>query len=99
MSITIYGASDDLIEIDGSIREEFPYNGHDGGALIAISDGTLLRIQYTHDGVWRITPLVYGSAPYTKVEADGADSDNYSDRVTLTGEIKWLVVGEEWAKP
>lgn len=58
MPITVYGASDDLIEIDGDIREEFPYIEHqstDGGAdLIAVSDGTVLRIEFTRAGTWSI---------------------------------------------
>lgn len=100
MSITIYGASDGLIEVEGDIREEFsyPYDS-EAGLLAAVSDGTLLRVQYTKDGTWRITPLVYGAASYSKVEAAGADTDNYSDRVTLAGEVKWLVIGEQWARP
>jgi len=96
--LKIYGASDDLIEIEGDITEEF--NPKDGErSLLAFSDGTLLQIQYGAGGnaFWRITPLIYGSAKYRKVEATDED-ENYSDVVTLEGDIKWVVCGDQWAR-
>ena len=79
--VTIYGASDDLIEIEGVLREEFAYN--DGEHYIATSDGSLLGIRY--DGCWRITPMAIGpDTEYSIVQAVGEDDDNYSDRATLT---------------
>ncbi len=92
MAITIYGASDDLIEIEGDVRKEFSHSSED--AYLGCSDGTLLRVAYTEDGTWRITPVHLGSSKYEKKEAVSADSDEYSDRVTLTGEIKWVVLGQ-----
>jgi hypothetical protein len=59
MSVTIYGASDDLIELDGDIREEF--NCFDEGLQhLAFSDGTLLSIEYSLSGIWRIHVLETG---------------------------------------
>lgn len=94
--ITIYGASDDLIEVDGDIREEF--SGMDASEdepfMVAVSDGTLLSIAYgVGGGFWRIHVLRPGTAAVTKVEATDDDSDAYSDRVTLDGEIDWVCVG------
>ena len=64
--ITVYGASDDLIEIEGDISEEFnyPYNADDKGVLLAFSDGTLARIKYDSGGMWRITPHARGTATW-----------------------------------
>jgi len=97
-NLKIYGASDDLIEIEGDIREEFNPSA-DEPSLLAFSDGTLLQILYGmgHEGFWRITPLVYGSAKYRKTEATDED-ENYSDVVTLEGDIKWVVCGDQWAR-
>lgn len=98
MEILIYGASDDLVEVEGAIREEFSYGDdeaeHD---LLAFSDGTLLSIKYANDGCWRIGRLVAGDADYQHRPAAGADEDHdgddgsssstppsYSDVVTLT---------------
>ena len=97
MSITIYGASDDLIEIEGDISDEFNfYPEEDEYRLLAVSDGTLLKVFYDKDGIWRITRQVSGSANFNKVEGD-VEKDT-PDKVTLSGvEIKWVVLGEQKA--
>src|SRR5678815_754231 len=95
-TVTVYGASDDLIEVDGALREEFNPHERDKGDYLAFSDGTVLSVLYAKDGCWRINRLVNGSATYEKADATGADSDNYSDRVTLTGDaLTWVVFGSE----
>ena len=94
MSITIYGYSDDLIEVEGDIREEFSYHDHvdDQGDLVAFSDGTVLRVLFDESGTWRITPVSRGSAQLT-IEQVTEDSDAYTDRATLDGDIRWVVQG------
>jgi hypothetical protein len=97
--LIIYGASDDLIEIDGSVREEFGcmLDTAQESAYLAISDGTVLRVRYDEDGIWRFTPLVVGSA---SVHYEfGTDDRTHSDRVTLTGDdLSWVVLGTQIAK-
>lgn len=100
--LTIYGASDDLIEVDGDIREEFTAN--DGPNLLAFSDGTLLDVRYSESGVWRINALSRcASTTYVKDEAtadEGRREDGtpaYSDKVTLDGFLTWVVHGETFA--
>jgi hypothetical protein len=96
--IVIYGANDDLIEIEGALREEF--EGGDELSYLAFSDGTVLSAQYADDGCWRINRVATGTAVYSKVEA-GADAPaNYSDRVTLSGhagDLRWCVKGSDFA--
>lgn len=99
MSVTIYGASDDLIEIEGDIREEFtpPY---DEEALLAFSDGTVLRMRYSAQGVWRIVPVMSNSeGPYRGElvieQAPENNEDNYSDRATILADIFWVVMGTQ----
>lgn len=97
-SITVYGASDDLIELDGAISEEFPFlDRDDRGDLVAFSDGTILRVAFSASGVWRITPVVEGVGTLTIVQAPEEDDDNYSDRATLEvpddGRRLWAVHG------
>jgi len=97
MKVVVYGASDDLIEIEGDLSEEF--GAYDSGEpktrFLAFSDGTLLSIVYGIDGAyWRINRMVAGQATYEKHEATYDDGD-YSDRVTLTGDnLRWVVLGE-----
>lgn len=92
--VTIYGASDDLIELEGDIREEFSCYGDDEGNYLAFSDGTVLHIVYNDEGVWRITPKAKGTAKMEKTEAVSSEDDNYTDRVTLTGDVRWCVHGK-----
>ncbi len=96
-TIKIYGASDDLIEIDGDIREEFNHYNEDEPFYLAFSDGTALSINYNNDGFWRINRLATGSAEYSKHEGEDEDND-YSDIVSLKGDIKWAVGGKNFAK-
>lgn len=91
-TVTIYGASDDLIEIEGEIREEFTPLGDGDETFMAFSDGTVLSIEYMNSGIWRIHLVRKGSAHYDKTEGTDPEGD-YSDRVTLTGDIRWVVAG------
>lgn len=89
--VTIYGASDDLIEIEGDIREEI-YANDETGNFLAFSDGTILSVNYGKEGIWRVNRLQAGSAAMDKIEATDPDGD-YTDRVTLRGDIKWVCGG------
>lgn len=96
--ISITGASDDLIEVTGDITEEWnpPLDEADAGVLLAVSDGTLLRVVYDSDGIWRITRIIAGTAEYEKKEGD-VEEDAF-DVVTLIGDIKWVALATNWAK-
>lgn len=94
-TVTVYGASDDLIEVEGDLKEEF--SGYEGTHYLAFSDGTLLSVKYDDGGLWRINRLVQGSAACVKVEATDPE-DDYSDKVTLTGALAWVVCGKEHAR-
>lgn len=99
--INIYGASDDLIEIDGTSfpAEEFNvYLDTPADSLIlAVSDGTILRVRYDEDGIWRFTPVLVGSAGVSIEQ--GHDDRRHSDLVTLTGDdLSWVVLGTQIAK-
>jgi hypothetical protein len=99
MKIEIYGASDDLIEIDGDIREEFSFRDvKNERNYLAFSDGTVLTIDYTNDGMWRIAPKCIGSAVYEMVQGTDSDTD-YSDHAWLTGKIEWVVHGSSMVRP
>jgi hypothetical protein len=91
---TIYGASDDLIEVDGAISEEFLPDG--GFGMVACSNGVLLRVTYDLDGVWRIVPLA-GADKVTITQAPADDEDNYSDRAVITERLSWVALATAWA--
>jgi hypothetical protein len=100
--LTITGASDDLVEIDGDISEEFNWTaaGDDDTEqrFLAVSDGTLLRVRYDEDGIWRLTTVVQGSSAAEKIEGVAADDTN--DVVTLEqpDPFAWVVFGDAVAK-
>lgn len=97
--ITVSGSSDDLIEIDGDISEEFEYGvaEDDSGDLVAFSDGTVLRIWYGDAGVWRIMPIAYGTAFVGIEQAPENDETNYSDKATINA-ATWVVHGAKIAR-
>lgn len=85
----ITGASDDLIEIEGELREEFSaYNCESDDGRIACSDGTLLKVEYDENGIWRFTALVKGSLYNRKVEGD-IEADTF-DEVYFKPGLKWI---------
>lgn len=94
--LLVYGASDDLIEVEGTIREEFTANADGERDLLAFSNGVVLEVRYDDDGCWRITPLRHPDLVSIEPAGD-PDSDNYSDRATIKGGALWVVHGDEWA--
>ncbi len=100
--IEVYGASDDLIEVDGDISEEWSAlsdGASDDGGILAFSDGTVLRVAYSPEGIWRVTPLARGTslAGIRQCAATDDDSD-YSDRATFDGEVAWVVFGSAFKR-
>lgn len=91
VQLKIYGANDDLIEIEGGITAEFD-DLPTFSTLLAFSEGTVLRLEFM-SGIWRIDRLNEGTATFQKTEGTNNDDDP-SDVVTLKGEIEWVVKGD-----
>jgi hypothetical protein len=88
----VTGASDDLIEICGDIREEFnAYDCSDG--TMAFSDGTLLGVEYDKDGIWRFKVICKVSLYDKKVE--GSNTDDTNDEVYFHHGLKWVEFSDE----
>lgn len=85
MTITVYGSSDDLIEVEGDISEEFnpPFNEDDTPSLLAFSDGTVLSVDFGNEGIWRIEHVTEGSAGVEIDKNPPDDGDRYSDVATV----------------
>jgi len=94
MSITVTGASDDLIEVDGDITEEFSptYGTDEDSSILGFSNGVLLRVRYDQDGIWRVDPI----AGEVQI-AHGSVSDDRNDVATLLTPADWVICGTEWA--
>jgi len=94
--LKIYGCSDDLIEIEGAITDEFSPSQEmlESGVFLAFSEGTVLKVTYDDDGIWRINLVSRGEASITKDENPAYDDDRYSDIVVLDGpDFAWVVMG------
>lgn len=90
MTVVLFGYSDDCIEVDGAIHEEWPFHGDE--AVVGFSDGTAAKIKFD-DGVWRITVVALGSCRVELTPAPVGDESNYTDRLVLTGDVRWAVLG------
>lgn len=88
----MYGASDDLIEVEGDVREEFYWNDA-LPAYLSFSNGVVLRVIWFT--FWRILPVERADLVQV-VECPEDDEDNYSDRATVAGKVSWVVCGSAW---
>jgi len=90
--LTITGAGNHLIVIDGDIYDEFETSNCRKGR-IALSDGALLSVKFDKFGGWRLTPIVKGSL-YDHKE-DGTADDGTNDVVYFKRGINWVLFAKE----
>ncbi len=103
----IWGASDDLLEIDGAlivdeVNESFPYD-------VKCSDGTTAAFDYNSDGVWRCVVETTGKQFIRIVKAVGDDNEHYdisangcsgySDVLLVREPIAWVKVNKKYYRP
>ena len=94
---TVYGASDDLIEIEGALREEFPATADVEHDLLTFSNGVVIGVRYDDEGIWRITPIA-GADKVTIWQCPADDPhDRYSDRAEIEG-AAWVVCNDQFVK-
>jgi hypothetical protein len=82
--VTISGASDDLIEIEGDINDEV--SAYDYPKFITFDDGTVVKAEYSpegYNGMWKVEVVREGTSLSEHIPATGADAD-YTDKVILT---------------
>jgi len=91
--IHIYGASDDLVEIEGDIREEF--DSLDQPTYLLFNDGSQIEVEYSEVGQWVVNRIHAGCADVERETSpeglsqvgyrshDGKIAPSYSDLVTL----------------
>lgn len=94
MATKIYGASDDLVEIEGDVSGEVGcYNKN---VILACDDGTVLLTHYGKPGfggVWGIVVLRRGDL-FDRVDVcTSEDADPYSDVVWFRDGLRWVRAG------
>lgn len=100
-TITIYGHSDDCIEIDGALSEE-GYVGPDGRGVAIVTtrsgDAAVFDVHYDKRGVWRVKQR--GEVGGLRVDIakgpEEEDETGYTDRATVTGRIARVEVRKSW---
>ncbi len=99
MATKVYGASDDLIEVEGDVNGEVACIGM-YGVLLAFSDGTILKAKYGKDcggGIWEITVLGPGGLFERHEPCYDEDAEVYSDVVHFRDGLKYAYAAtEEW---
>ncbi len=90
--VTVRGASDDLIEVEGpKWGDEFA--GGDEPKWLHFSDGTILKVWYGDEGIWKVDPIKIGNGTDCKMKICIEETaEVYSDVATLTGDIKSVTV-------
>lgn len=97
--VTIYGYSDDLVEIENSQYKEDEIDCYDKAIRFFFVDGTIISICYAQGGVWKITHEAIGKAWYELTRCEDDDDDAYSDVFKIDSEIISYEVFTPKAKP
>ena len=79
--IRIYGASDDLVEIEGSEYQEDEIGCYNSQVRIWFKDGTVILVGYPKEdtAVWWIKVENSGIGYWSITECDDEDAEIYSD--------------------
>ena len=88
--VKVYGASDDLVEIENSQYKEDEIGCYDYDVRIRFLDGTIIRVGYPKDGlaIWWIEIEKQGTAEHKLTVCDDEDARIYSDIFEIDSEIK-----------
>lgn len=88
--VKIYGASDDLVEIEGSRYKEDEIGCFEYDVRIRFTDGTQIRVGYPKEGaaIWWIEIEKNGTADKRLSVCEDEDEDPYSDVFEIDAEIK-----------
>ena len=98
MLVTVYGSSDDLVEIEGSEYKEDEIGCFERNVRIWFRDGTIILVGYPKKdkGIWWVKTEQKGTAMSITTYCDDEDADIYSDVFSINSEIvKHEVVRKE----
>jgi hypothetical protein len=87
--VKVYGASDDLVEIDNSEYAEDEIGCFEQDVCVWFDDGTIIRIGYSKPelAVWYIVVENTGDAVYALTVCDDENGDIYSDVFEIDAEV------------
>lgn len=90
--VRVYGCGDDLVIIEGPTPKEI--NCYRKSVAIEFVDGTAIEIRYPKKkiGVWEITLLKRGTAPFVLIPCYDENADLYSDIFSIDSKLKTYTV-------
>lgn len=97
----IFGASDDLCEVDGDLSGEWDNCASGEPFYLEFGDGSLVRVQYDrrNDGTWQVERVRQGSGTFAMeyVADSGSEErgEGYTDYASLDGDLQWVRLREE----
>lgn len=88
--VKVYGASDDLVEIEGTKYKEDEIGCYEHDVRLRFADGTVIRLGYPKEGmaVWWIEVEKVGSADQHLTRCFDEDARIYSDIFVIDAEVK-----------
>lgn len=88
--IKVYGCSDDLVEIEGSVYKEYEIGCYYKDVRIRFIEGTVIRVGYPKKdiAVWFIEVEKKGTAKQFLEICEDEDADIYSDVFEIDSEIR-----------
>lgn len=92
--VKVYGASDDLVEIEGSSYPKDEIGCFMKDVKITFEDGTVVLIWYGKKGIWYINLLASGSAYKRIRKCYDPEAEPHSDVLEIDSEISDLIVKE-----
>ena len=103
MATKVYGASDDLIEVEGDASGEVGCYGTDDrpqGVLLICSDGSLLEVKYGKGGmaIWAVMVIMQGEL-FDRIDfCNDEEAKVYSDVAHFKDGLKWVYAATEWER-
>ena len=85
----VYGASDDLVEIEGSAYRENEIPCYEAYVRLWFDDGAVIQVSYpkNNKAIWMICIERKGTGAYTLEECNDEDDEVYSDIYTTDARI------------
>lgn len=95
--VKVYGASDDLVEIEGSSFSDNEIDCIDADVRISFDDGTIIRIGYPKviGAIWWIEVERQGSAESKLTVCEDENAEIYSDIFEIDAEVDGYSVIEQ----
>jgi hypothetical protein len=100
---TVYGASDDLIVLEGEVTSEINFIAiglGKKGCLLIFSDGTILEAAFgkADRGIWRVSLVERGSLFDVIDVCIEEDASPHSDVAHFKDGLKWAYAAHEWER-